>query len=308
MNGYKVMVADMDDNCFACILWDGEDEGMSGQFWHSQLLCLCNLCEREFGFEAACYCQKFERAAKVPEYWKEILRWRNGNVALKGGVFETPVPAEDHGEEKAFRFGLWERMLRDGYFEAVGRQVDEVLDHLVSDDVMTEALLHRFYQDFVRLLYQAHQENDGGVFWIFESADGLDLYRNGMQSVEALKRFIHYGIRQLKVSMHAGTDDADVVEKIKDYVDGHLEEEIHREDIARQVFLSPDYMVRLFKRETGTTLKEFITMQKMKMAQKLLQTTKLSVSVIAARLGYKNFSHFSTSYKKVIGNSPHEER
>ena len=72
--------------------------------------------------------------------------------------------------------------------------------------------------------------------------------------------------------------------------------------------LSPDYLTRIFKRETGQTLKEYVVRQKLQEAQSLLRTTSLPISLIAAKVGYSNFSHFSNSYRKAYGRSPQEER
>ena len=72
--------------------------------------------------------------------------------------------------------------------------------------------------------------------------------------------------------------------------------------------LNPDYMARLFKKETGMNLKDYIIQQKMQEAQSLLCTTNLPISLIAAKVGYTNFGHFSTSYKKFYHKTPQEER
>lgn len=88
----------------------------------------------------------------------------------------------------------------------------------------------------------------------------------------------------------------------------HLENELRREELAEAVHLNPDYMARLFKKETGLNLKDYIIQQKMQEAQSLLCTTNLPISLIAAKVGYTNFGHFSTSYKKFYHKTPQEER
>ena len=84
--------------------------------------------------------------------------------------------------------------------------------------------------------------------------------------------------------------------------------ELRREELAEAVHLNPDYMARLFKKETGMNLKDYIIQQKMQEAQSLLCTTNLPISLIAAKVGYTNFGHFSTSYKKFYHKTPQEER
>ena len=98
------------------------------------------------------------------------------------------------------------------------------------------------------------------------------------------------------------------VEIIMAYIAEHLENELRREELAEAVHLNPDYMARLFKKETGMNLKDYIIQQKMQEAQSLLCTTNLPISLIAAKVGYTNFGHFSTSYKKFYHKTPQEER
>lgn len=47
---------------------------------------------------------------------------------------------------------------------------------------------------------------------------------------------------------------------------------------------------------------------KMKTAQAILRSTSLPVAVVAARVGFENYSYFSQVYKKVIGITPSAER
>lgn len=102
--------------------------------------------------------------------------------------------------------------------------------------------------------------------------------------------------------------ERDVVEEVIRYINENLDQEIHRQDLADHVYLNPDYLNRLFKKQTGKTLKEFVIEHKMDEARKMLQVTRLPVSIIAAKVGYDNFSHFSYAYKKETGCSPLESR
>lgn len=44
------------------------------------------------------------------------------------------------------------------------------------------------------------------------------------------------------------------------------------------------------------------------MAQRLLRSSELPVSIVALKVGYSNFSHFSQAYRKQFGISPTDER
>ena len=98
------------------------------------------------------------------------------------------------------------------------------------------------------------------------------------------------------------------IEKVIQYIHCNLDHEIHRSDIAKWVNFNEDYVSRMFKKEKGISLKEYIIREKMKLARDLLRTTNFSIGAIATKVGFDNFSHFSMTYKKIMGVTPMEER
>ena len=102
--------------------------------------------------------------------------------------------------------------------------------------------------------------------------------------------------------------EVSLVERVNLYLEEHLEERVQCADIAAAFLASPDHLNRQFKQQTGHTLKEHITRHKMANAQRLLRLTHLPISVVATKVGYENFSHFSTVYRKTRGESPIETR
>lgn len=64
----------------------------------------------------------------------------------------------------------------------------------------------------------------------------------------------------------------EVIRQIKVYIQDHIETKLSREDIAEAVYLSPGYMTRLFKKETGMTLLDYIISRKNKTCQNAFGT------------------------------------
>lgn len=98
------------------------------------------------------------------------------------------------------------------------------------------------------------------------------------------------------------------IDEIFQYIRSHMDEDIKRDDIADAVHLNANYISVLFKNKTGMSLKEYIISEKMTLARNMVRETVLPISVIAMKVGYTNFSHFSQSYKKINGVSPTEDR
>lgn len=98
--------------------------------------------------------------------------------------------------------------------------------------------------------------------------------------------------------------DAGIAEQAKAYIARNLSRNISRGDVASEVHLTEEYFSRLFSRQTGYTFKDYLLQEKMRVARKLLESSALSVSIIASKVGYDNFSHFSQIFKKVVGETP----
>jgi two-component system response regulator YesN len=96
------------------------------------------------------------------------------------------------------------------------------------------------------------------------------------------------------------------MDEILDYIHKNIQKNITRKDIAEAVYLNPEYLSRLFKKEKGIKLSDYIQQEKMNIANHLLRTTNFSVSIVASKVGYSNFSHFAQSFKRVFGISPSE--
>lgn len=109
-------------------------------------------------------------------------------------------------------------------------------------------------------------------------------------------------------TQEASGDTTQVIACVEEYVKEHIAYDVKRSDLANHVHMNVDYLSRIFKREKGVTLNEFIIESKMAVARNLLQTTRLPVGLVAARVGYSDFSYFSKLYKKSFGHTPTEER
>ena len=91
-------------------------------------------------------------------------------------------------------------------------------------------------------------------------------------------------------------------------IDMQYSENISLEEICSRVAVSKNYFCYLFKRETGTSLWNYLTMVRLKQAKKLLKETNLRNYEVAFQVGYDNPSYFSRLFKKQEGMTPNEYR
>ncbi len=98
------------------------------------------------------------------------------------------------------------------------------------------------------------------------------------------------------------------IRKAEEYIHSHIYKNISRAEVAEVVYLNEEYFSKLFSKYTGWTFKDYVIKEKMKVASQLLANTNLSVSVIATKTGFDNFSHFSRTFKKLTDMTPQEYR
>ena len=204
-------------------------------------------------------------------------------MALKGGVL-LGRPAEKAPE--VFRIpqiGAWQKLLQAGCAQAMEQEACQLLDKLTANNQLNSQTLRYFYQDFMQMLFSLPEKKRQDD--MFREPEALELYRNGMKTVPDMKALVHYVA--LVWDSETEENSQSTVEIIMAYIAEHLENELRREELAEAVHLNPDYMARLFKKETGMNLKDYIIQQKMQEAQSLLCTTNLPISLIAQRLGIR---------------------
>ena len=101
----------------------------------------------------------------------------------------------------------------------------------------------------------------------------------------------------------------EIVEKIIDYFEDHYADKISLDQIAGNMYLSPFYISRIFKAETGNTPIHYLIEIRMEKAMEFLRKEAgLSIQEAAARVGYDDAYHFSKLFKKKFGISPSAAR
>jgi AraC family transcriptional activator FtrA len=92
------------------------------------------------------------------------------------------------------------------------------------------------------------------------------------------------------------------------WAQGHLGEAITVETLAGKAAMSPRTFARHFRGAVGTTPHQWIASQRVLMAQRLLETTDLSVEVVAARSGFGSAANFRQQFGRVVRTTPNGYR
>ncbi|WP_426452641.1 response regulator transcription factor [Paenibacillus sp. S-38] len=100
-----------------------------------------------------------------------------------------------------------------------------------------------------------------------------------------------------------------VIGQVKKILTEDCQRDIDLPSLAAQVFLTPNYLSKLFKTETGQTLTEFLIGIRIQKAKELLKEhTELKTYEIGERVGYPDPAYFNKIFKKTVGFTPKEYR
>ena len=79
-------------------------------------------------------------------------------------------------------------------------------------------------------------------------------------------------------------------------------------DIAQTVHLNEQYFMRLFKKETGGSVLQYITARRIALSIYYLENTEMSITDIAVSSGFDNYSYFNRIFKRLTGTTPSKYR
>lgn len=98
------------------------------------------------------------------------------------------------------------------------------------------------------------------------------------------------------------------VKRAVQYIETHLSQTITVDALCRLSGISRKHFVRLFGKETGKTIKQYIAHSRCERAAELLKNSRLPVHEISGYVGYEDSNYFTKVFKSVMGASPQEYR
>jgi len=265
-------------------------------------------CRSFFYAGVSCYIGESAPGHHMASVYSRLRRLDSNNVAYDQGVFSLQ-------DSQAFKSGhlppdmsLWAVLLKEARREELSKALEEYLKSQAASKQLNSDTLHRFVQDFQQMVYYVLTVKGVQAHQLFGDERSTELIAASMHSAtDSLNWLRHMIVRSMEMISDVDQSQS-VVDKVKAYIRENLDKDVSREDIAHSVYLNPDYLTRIFKKETGLSISDYLLQQRMEIAAGLLVNTDMSVASIAGKIGYANFSHFSRMFKKYMQLNPGEYR
>ncbi|WP_413375797.1 helix-turn-helix domain-containing protein [Alkalihalobacillus sp. 1P02AB] len=153
---------------------------------------------------------------------------------------------------------------------------------------------------------------EGGLYlkYAYNLSDSYIQHVEGLTNIDSTTKlmeeiFIDFTNRVARVNRFKYTKP---ILLCQEYIFNHLYEDLTLETLANHVNLSPAYLSKKFKDETGGTLINFIQQQKIDEAKELIIYSNLSISEICSLLNFYDQSYFVKVFKKYTLQTPTQFR
>ena len=103
-------------------------------------------------------------------------------------------------------------------------------------------------------------------------------------------------------------DTSTLISKAKAYIKDHIYKDISQEETANYLYISPSYLSRIFRKQTGENFLQYVTRVKMEEAIELLKDPQYKTYQVSEKLGYKTPRYFSRLFRNHTGMNPSEYR
>ena len=101
---------------------------------------------------------------------------------------------------------------------------------------------------------------------------------------------------------------SDTVTNVINYIDRNINQHFTLKELSDYANLSPYHFSRVFKKETGYSPLEYVSVTKINFAKLALRTSDIAISELAASLGYSSSASFINAFKAQRGISPNRYR
>lgn len=99
-----------------------------------------------------------------------------------------------------------------------------------------------------------------------------------------------------------------IILRAMEYVDLHYRDRFTLRDMAAALYISPNYLSDLFKKNTGMRLSDYITEVRLEKAREYLMDVHYKVRDVSTLVGISDPRYFSSVFRKKYGMTPMEFR
>jgi len=112
----------------------------------------------------------------------------------------------------------------------------------------------------------------------------------------------------LRINGEEEISQADLSERMRNYIDINYYRNITPTSVAERYFVNSSYASRIFSKNVGITMNEYINQRRIERAKLLLASTSIPIGSISINVGFSDANYCARVFKRITGVTPREYR
>ncbi|QUL53304.1 helix-turn-helix domain-containing protein [Paenibacillus tritici] len=254
---------------------------------------------------ATCYFSEGAAISGLSQLKAELEQADESNLIFRGRVHLPNEPFHvDLTERYTLDTELFTLLFVQKEKAQIVNRLKKELELLTSRNKLDSATLHAIREDLLQVVYSLLSRHHIQAHRLFADEPSQQLAQDAESSVFDFMKWAQALTEKTVDSIREVLQSEGVVERAKRFIQDHYTQDLSREDVAASVYLTADYLAKVFKNGTGQTVKEYLNDCRIRAAKQMLLESTASIGEIAMDTGFDTISYFSTVFKKWTGETP----
>lgn len=237
---------------------------------------------------------------------REMIRYDRNHLNDEGSVFWYSMLKKNQGQlEKMLDQKFVLQCLEKGERVKLLEYLQKVIVNAKKKD---QSLRNRqfFQMNLVQVINVFLYRHEMDTEILLSDQSYLEMKSKALTSEFFMIRWTAYLVNKVFDGTQDRNQGKGIADVVVDYIRSHFDQNITRTELADLVHFSPEYVGKIFKRQMGIGINDYINSLRIEKAKELLQTTNDKVIDIGLMVGFENMPYFSSVFKKYTGMSPAE--
>lgn len=307
--GIHVRTVYQGEGCFVMIINYGAEEAEHGaQSVHEALASIRDMAAEVLGHSVTIgVSSQADSIEMIPDGVVEAMEViKHRMIGGSGGITYWKQDADQTGkyiypansERRILNF------LDNGDLDSIIKELGLIRDEIQSVEYISYDNIMFIYNQILGVTIKHLRENNVSTARIFTGRRNIYSAIATRDTLDELDEYLHEFFGDIIQYLERSSGEANYGERITRYLEEHYCEEIVFEDMAKEIGISYSYMRKIVMELTGKSLIDYTNSLRIEKAKQLLLESNLSITQIAAEVGYANVQSFNRFFRKYEGMPP----
>ncbi|MDR1573911.1 MAG: AraC family transcriptional regulator [Clostridiales Family XIII bacterium] len=187
--------------------------------------------------------------------------------------------------------------------------LNSIIGHILFHSGKNLELVRNKTFEFTALLSQTALKRPGVDMDYIFGRDYAALYEiDNLETIDDIVDWLNGLLSRFSERIFNSDNHSDVIYKAISFMKSNYRRNITLENTARFAYISPSYLSKVFKAETGYTINSYLSRIRIDESKRLMADKSLSLLTISGMVGFEDQSYFAKVFKKFEGVSPVQYR